>query len=342
MYKFEVIDIKDPKWELLVKSSAIYDFHHTNFYHSIDNDFQSLMFVAENDNDFIAFPLVRRPIEGTDYVDFTSVYGYCGPISNQLNFDLPQEFIDFFQLKIKEYCKENHVVSLFSRLHPLIEQKSVFSNMGEILNLNKTVAIDLRLTPEEQKKQFRKSNKSELNQLRRKGFYVEEAATSDDINRFVEIYYETMDRVEATPYYYFTKDYFRSFLTNTHFSNKLLLAKFEGEIVAGAIFTITDKIMQYHLAGTTEDFIKVTPMKLILDEARLTGNDLGLEFLHLGGGVGGSDEDSLFRFKSGFSDLYCQFSVWKYVFDKTKYNELVKKNVDEDRLSETFFPLYRI
>jgi hypothetical protein len=160
----------------------------------------------------------------------------------------------------------------------------------------------LVLRTEEQKKQYRKSNKSELNQLRRKGFEVVEATTIDEIDKFVSIYHETMQRVDANSNYFFDYKYFYSFLKNPCFKSKLLLAKFNGEVSAGAIFTITNKIMQYHLAGTTEKYIKETPMKLILDEARLLANQLNLDYLHLGGGVGGSDEDSLFRFKSGFSD----------------------------------------
>lgn len=340
MNKFEIIDVKNPKWDNLVKSSYLYDFHHTSFYHQIDNDFRSVMAVAENENEFVALPLVIRPIEGTSWFDCTSVYGYCGPITNRQDFNFSETFLDFFRENLKKYCQENNIVSLFSRLHPLIQQNTFFDKMGEIADLNKTVAVDLRLTPEEQKRQYRKSNKSELNQLRRKGYYVEEAKSSKEIDRFIEIYYETMDRVDASPYYYFSKEYFHSFLNNHHFGNKLLLAKFEDKIIAGAIFTTTEKIMQYHLAGTTEEYIRETPMKLILDEARLMGNELGLEFLHLGGGVGGSDDDSLFRFKSGFSDLYCQFSVWKYIFDDVRYKELVHKNINVD-LNSIFFPLYR-
>lgn len=336
MYKFEVIDINNPKWDIIVKSSAIYDFYHTTFYHKIDNNFISLLFVAEDEHDFLALPLVLRPIEQAFWVDCTSVYGYSGPISNRKEFDFDQGFIDFFQLKLKEYCKENNVVSLFSRLHPLIAQQSVFINMGDVLLLNKTVVIDLKISSEEQKRRYRKSSKSELSQLRRKGFYVEESKSTEDVERFVDIYYETMNRVNASPYYYFSKEYFHSFLNNTHFRNELLLAKFEGKIVAGAIFTITDKIMQYHLAGTLEEFIKLAPMKLILDEARLIGNDLSLDYLHLGGGVGGGDNDSLFRFKSGFSNLYCQFSVWKYIFNEEIYNQL-----SENKKESSFFPLYR-
>src|SRR5690606_25754286 len=143
------------------------------------------------------------------------------------------------------------------------------------------------------------------------------------IERFIDIYYETMDRVNASSYYYFSRDYFHRFVHNKAFETKLLISKYQGKIIAGAIFTITKKIMQYHLAGTTNEYISLTPMKLILDEARLLGGQIGTEHLHLGGGVGGSDDDSLFRFKSGFSKNFKQFSVWKYVVDEEKYNLLV-------------------
>lgn len=341
MLDFNVIELDNPKWDEIVKSSRIYDFHHTAFYHSIDNNYQSVLFVASNEDDFIGLPLVIRPIDDSPWFDATSVYGYGGPIASQQVDDLPLDLLMFFKTSLQEYFVAKNVISVFSRLHPLISYGSMFDGLGDVVDLNKTVAIDLMLTPEEQRRQYRKSNKSEINQLRKKGFVVEVAVLQNDIDRFADIYYETMDRVKASPYYYFTQDYFRSFLSNSSFENKLLVAKFDGEIVAGAIFTITDKIMQYHLAGTTEEFIRLTPMKLILDEARLIGNALTPAFLHLGGGVGGSDDDSLFRFKSGFSNHYCQFSVWKYIVDQEKYKWLVKENGLSTHTESSFFPLYR-
>src|SRR5690606_14882609 len=242
----------------------------------------------------------------------------------------------FFKTNFIEFCKSENIVSVFSRLHPLIEQTNIIENLGEIVNLNKTVAIDLTKSAEEQRKEYRKSLKSELNQLRRKEIVVREANTKEEIDAFIAIYYETMDRVEATANYYFSKEYFYEFLNNQDFDAKLLIAVKDNKVIAGAIFTLTDKIMQYHLAGTTEEYIRETPMKLILDEARLLGNQTTAISLHLGGGVGGSDEDSLFRFKSGFSKDFKQFSVWKYIVNQAVYDELSKgKEVSG------FFPLYR-
>jgi hypothetical protein len=339
MSNFSVIEVTDNKWSEILCKSLHYDFYHTQSYHLLEKQNSSVLFVAIFENDFIALPLIIREIPNSVYFDCTSAYGYCGPISN-LDFEvIPSEYFGVFQEEILSYFKQNNIVTAFSRLHPLISSGAFFNDLGILKNINKTVAVDLRLSLEAQKKQYRKSNKSELNQLRRKGFEIVEAKSKEDIDVFIAIYYETMSRVDADETYFFDKQYFYNFLENNCFVAKLLLAKKEDQIVAGAIFTITNKIMQYHLAGTSNNYIKETPMKLVLDEARLLGNELNLDFLHLGGGVGGSDEDSLFRFKSGFSKFNCQYQIWKLIIDNEKYEELVVlKNIEKN---SDFFPLYR-
>lgn len=335
-FKFKILENDSPQWNEVIALAEIHDFHHTAYFHKIDNSFTSKLLVFSYDENFIAFPIVIRPIEATDYNDVTSVYGYAGPVYKFENNFNPQQLLTFFKEQFFAFCKEHKIISVFSRLHPLIEQRILLNDFGNIEDLNKTVVIDLTMTAEEQRKAYRKSLKSELNQLRRKEIEVKEANSKTEIDQFIEIYYETMSRVEASKLYYFSKEYFYDFLDNPDFNSKLLVAKHDNQVIAGAIFTFTKKIMQYHLAGTTEAFIKETPMKLILDEARIFGNEISTECLHLGGGVGGQDNDSLFRFKSGFSKDFKQFSVWKLIVNDTIYKQLSK-----NKLPSSFFPLYR-
>ncbi|NND64076.1 MAG: GNAT family N-acetyltransferase [Flavobacteriaceae bacterium] len=336
------IDIDNPSWNEYVNKSEKFDFYHTASYHVLEttsNNFRPLLFIVEQGGNFIGLPLVIREIDGSSYFDCTSTYGYVGALSNLSFSEIPETLISSFQQELDAFFKRENVVAAFSRLHPLIASEKVFQEYGAIREVNKTVAIDLAKTPEEQRQQYRKSNKSEINQLRKKkGYSVIEATSEDQLKVFVEIYKETMNRVEASQYYYFDEAYFRSILTAPDYDTKLLLAMKEGEITAGAIFTIANGFMQYHLAGTKEDYVYDTPMKLILDEARLIANELGLELLHLGGGVGGSDEDSLFRFKSGFSKDFFQFKTWQYIASKTKYDELAAQNGVEN---SDYFPIYR-
>src|SRR5690606_16459628 len=138
-YSFQLFSRDNQKWDDVVKSAFLYDFHHTSLYHKIDNDFKSYLFYATNGDDFIAMPLVFRNINDTNMLDATSVYGYGGPISNLENFnDLPAGIIDFFKKQLESYCLENNVVSIFSRLHPIIAQQKMFDGFGEVVDLNKT------------------------------------------------------------------------------------------------------------------------------------------------------------------------------------------------------------
>ncbi|MNF59860.1 hypothetical protein D3C84_414610 [compost metagenome] len=339
MNKFSIIEVNDPRWSEIVKKSKHFDFYHSRCYHLLEKENRPVLLVAFFSDDFIALPLIVRVIPNTSFYDCTSVYGYCGPISSLEFEDIPLEKITYFKEQLMNFFESNGIVTVFSRLHPLISTDDFFDNFGLIKHINYTVAIDLRLTLEQQRAQFRKSNKNELNQLRRNGFEVVEAKTKEDVDAFIDIYYETMCRNHACENYFFDHSYFYNFLENECFESKLLVAKKEGEITAGAIITIVNRIMQGHLAGTAEKYLHDKPMKLIIDETRLIGNELGLDFYHLGGGLAGSDEDSLFLFKAGFSDYRCEYKIWQMVVDQGKYNELIN-GVEVDK-NISFFPLYR-
>jgi hypothetical protein len=339
MKNFKVIKSDQKEWSEILSRSSFFDFYHTQSYNILENDGESLLFVASIENNFIAYPLILREIPNTNYFDCTSVYGYCGPISNLQHREINEALKLHFKESIMEYFQQNNIVSCFSRLHPVFENENILDDFGKTISLNKTIAIDLTIPLEEQRRKYRKSNKYEINKLKKENYVVEIAKTTQEIDAFVDIYTETMERVNATENYFFDRDYFHYFLNNPCFDSKLLLAKKEGVVIAGAIFTITNKIMQYHLAGTKYEYIRKTPMKLILDEARLLGNELNLDYLHLGGGVGGSDDDSLYKFKSGFSDKNFAFKIWQLIVNQELYDKLMNdKKVDK---TSSFFPIYR-
>lgn len=342
MHRTAVISLENNAWDKIISQCEAYDFYHTRSYHVMESqgaEDVALLFVGYQGDDYIAMPLLIRKIPGSSFFDCTSVYGYVGPVSNLAAHLIPENLQVYFQKELEGFFRKEYIIAAFSRLHPLIPTQAIFTNFGNIRALNKTIAIDMQLSLEEQWKDFRKSNKSEINQLRKKkGYTVKEVETEEELAVFVAIYNETMQRVNAGEYYYFQLDYFKQLLNSPDYNATILIAIKEGEIAAGAVFTVTHTFMQYHLAGTAAPYIYDTPMKLILDEARLKAKGLALEYLHLGGGVGGSDEDSLFRFKSGFSKRFFQFNTWQYIANPKAYQELVSSNgVTES----DFFPLYR-
>ena len=109
-------------------------------------------------------------------------------------------------------------------------------------------------------------------------------------------------------------------------------------MICGAIVVWSDGVIRNHLSATSESHIRLSPSKLLTDEISLLGRRLGMKYFHLGGGVGGK-EDTLFNFKSAFSDLVLEDNIWCFVADKDVYNYLVKeKNI---KTNQDHFPLYR-
>lgn len=335
-----VIEVNDTKWSEIVASSDKYDFYHTQSYHQLETQNRCVLFVANFEKDFIAIPFIIRKIEDTPFFDCTSVYGYSGPISNIDFKNITNIQIDYFQEELVRFFKNNKIITAFSRLHPLLLNHVVLKNFGQLVDVNDTIVIDTSVTEDDQKKKYRKSIKYEINQLRKQEVIVYEAKTEEDTNEFIRIYKSTMKKVAATEDYFYDENYFNRFLTSPCFEKIILLAKHKEKVYAGALFIISNGIMQYHLSGALDYVGKHSLMKLIIDEARVVATKLKLKFLHLGGGFGGSDKDSLFHFKLGFSDIRCQFKNWNFVVDQNIYNQLNEKvNIVES--ATNFFPLYR-
>ncbi|MFH4965327.1 acetyltransferase [Gaetbulibacter sp. M235] len=334
----EIYNKKD--WDDVLKEIGYYDFYHTYDYHDLsknDNETPLLLKYVENDI-IIAIPLLIRKIENTNYKDATSVYGYAGPISKNLSFSFDNTQ---FQEKIKEYFEVNNFVSVFSRLNPFISgQCRALINLGTITRQGKVVNINLKLDIDIQRQNFQNRLKTHINKARR-NCTIKRAASEEGLQKFMDIYYENMDRVHAKNSYYFKKDYFQKMVSSQDFKSEVLLAidNESGETIAASQFVMTNNIVQYHLSGTKNDFLHLTPTKLLIDEMRLIASEKGYTYFNLGGGLGGKDDDSLFNFKASFSKDFKDFFLWKFICNQKVYDELVlKKGVDTD---SNFFPLYR-
>jgi hypothetical protein len=335
---FTLLD-KEP-WSDYVRRSAAFDFYHTWYYHSMDNTAEPLLFVFEEAENYIAYPLLRRDISGTEYSDLTCVYGYTGPISNRNFADLEESFLERFKDAFLDFLEQRKIVSVFSRLHPFFGQERLMSKFSGIHPNGKTVAIDLKQPIEEQRAGYHRSYRQHIKQLKNKGYVVKETHSPEDIRAFADIYTENMKRVGASDYYLFTETYFKELLAAEEFESKLMLVFYEGEPVSGGVIICTNKIMQAHLVGTRTAHISVSPPKLLMDELTVMGRALGYEYLNLGGGLN-FKEDTLYFWKTGFSNFSLDFNSWRYVANKPVYESLLAERGIDEELDVDFFPLYR-
>ena len=327
-------------WSEYVRKSAAFDFYHTWYYHSMDNTAEPLLFVFEETEDYIAYPLLKREIPNTEYFDLTCVYGYTGPISNREFSALDDAFLERFKAAFLAFLEQENIVSIFSRLHPFFGQEILMNKFPGIHPNGKTVAIDLKQTIEEQRSGYHRSYRQHIKQLKNKGYVVKETHAPEDVRAFADIYTENMKRVGASDYYLFTEDYFNELLAAQEFESKLMLIMHNGEPVSGGVIICTNKIMQAHLVGTRTAHINVSPPKLLIDELTVMGRELGYEYLNLGGGLN-FKEDTLYYWKTGFTNLTLDFNSWRYVANREVYDSLLEERGIEDDLDVDFFPLYR-
>lgn len=339
--QYTLITIQQKKeWADYIKRSAEYDFYHTWHYHALDESGSPLLFVYQEAKDFIAFPLIRRRIEGSARSDFSSVYGYAGPVSN-LKFEVLSEgFMDRFKLIFLSFLQQEESVSVFSRLHPLFQQCLLLERFGGLYDNGKTICIDLSTPIEQQRKKYKKNIYESIKKSWKAGLRVVESKKTADISTFREIYKENMLRIGASEYYHFSLRYFLDLLGTDEFDCRLILVYDGGEAISGSIVTFTGNIAQCHLMATRTRYLSNSPAKFLIDEISLIGRRCGMLYYHLGGGLG-FKEDSLFKWKSGFSDFLLSYKSWRFVINPLQYQSLVKKAGMALHPDVDFFPLYR-
>ena len=338
------------EWNGVLTRVAQHDFYHLAEYHRLAEERgegTAHLFAYRDGVYTIALPLLLRPVEASGdgaWSDATSVYGYAGPLASHAG--MPVSVVRSFQKALKEALAARGVVAVFSRLHPLIPQRGMLAGLGDCRPEGETVSIDLTLPPEEQRAQYRSSLKLRINKLRRGGLVCLRDGDKCHLPEFSDIYHQAMCRVNAHSSYFFEPKYFTRLASGLGPALELFVVTLDGVVIAGGVFTICDGIVQYHLSGTCDAFMKLAPMSLLLDTVRLWANDEGARVVHLGGGVG-SKEDSLFHFKAGFSDRRHTFLTWRWVVEPGAYRELcdgnARRNLERgvEWASGDYFPQYR-
>jgi hypothetical protein len=343
-------------WLGVLQRCRPHDFYALPQYHALAEDHgegRAHLFVHEEGDHVLALPLLLRSLAtvpacgeaGRGWHDATSVYGYAGPLGSGPA--LPADVVQHFQNELLSRLRSLQVVSVFSRLHPLLPREAALSALGQCRLLQETVSLDLTLAPELQRAGYRRNHLDGIRKLHKLGV----TCTPDDglrhLDDFIDLYYETMRRTRARGSYFFPRRYFVEFIERLRPHAHLFMCHFQDRPICGALVVAYDGIAQYHLGGTRDEAVKLAPMKLLVDTVRAWGCERGLQVLHLGGGTTTRPDDSLLHFKKGFSDRRHRFSVWRWIVWPEVYERLCQDAAawNERRglatLPGDYFPEYR-
>jgi len=348
MASIDFIRPSHPDWGRLLTQALYHDFYHLPEYHEIAEargEGEAILCVYRDGEFIIAIPLLLRQIEDPEgsgrcrALDATSVYGYAGPLVSRP--PLP-EVVRRFQSALGQALRERNVVSVFSRLHPLLSQVQCLDGLGWLEPAGSTTSIDLRLAPEEQRARYRRNHKHGINKLQRLGVVCFADPGFEHFAEFIDLYHETMRRVQASSYYFFDRAYFDQLRGALGQRLHLYVCCHGGRAICGGLFVHTGRIVQYHLGGTDGEYLNRAPMKLLFDTVRRDFSGGDASWFHLGGGLG-AQRDSLFHFKKGFGGEEHLFVLWKWVVQEAVYEDLCHRRLGAKHDSATgFFPSYRM
>lgn len=291
-------------------------------YVNLYTDAQSFVetFIYQTSDGLLFLPYLRRTISGQEGLyDFETAYGYGGPLSTNPD----PAFLKRAWMQFREYASQNGMVAGFIRFHPLLKNHHLANpEQVDVVFQRETVSLTLERSQEEVWAQYEGDTRNKVRKAQKAGVVVERMAGEEALDRFREMYVSTMDRAEADASYYFTPDYFRSFSRFLSASYAVYLACLGDAFIGGALVFFSDRFVHLHLSASVTNYMRLAPASLIRHAVIHDWLGSGREKIHFGGGRTNDPNDSLLRFKKGFSRERERFYIGKCVVNRKTYDRL--------------------
>lgn len=352
MIQASILQTSDAEWPAVLRRIR-HDSHHLpGWLRASELEYGGKAFAmhATDGRHELFIPLLRREINGAgrdagrgadwdaDW-DAFSPYGFGGPLATD---GAPGGFVDAALSAIVASLREQGCVACFLRHNPIVNAGWT-STVGTLIEHGLTISIDLTKSEAEHWHDTTHGHRQEISKAQRAGVTVRHDAALDAMPEYIRLYNASMDRLGASDYYFFDDAYHYALAEELGTQLLLFVAEEDGVIIGGATATLAEPagILQGHLMGIDARYRHRQPAKLLLHAIRSWGREQGHKVYHLGGGLGGSAEDSLFRFKRGFSPDTQVFRTQRLVVNPERYVALC--GGDGSTLADLggFFPAYR-
>lgn len=281
----------------------------------------ALCFVFTDGGNCFLMPFLSRAFThgGNTYFDFETAYGYGGPIYNTDD----EIFIRDAWKAFVNYAGSHNYVCGFVRFHPLLNNVAGFEHYGKLCPDRKTIAIDLSGGIESAwMNEIHTKNRNVIKKGEKCGLRFIVDDDFEHLPDFIALYNSTMDKLGADDFYYFRESYYENLKNNVR-NSFLGLVEYGEKIVAAAIFFYSLPYGHYHLAGSDQSALSLSPNNFLLWNAARELARRGVLKFHLGGGTDGREENSLYQYKRKFSKSECQFSFGKLIFNREVYDSVV-------------------
>lgn len=319
-------------WESLVDKSPVPDVYFRPGYVSACREAgtESVVALVINASGFqclLPF-LVAETSHGIKYA--YSPYGYGGLLPLESELAPTRMQVAALRSAIQQWSRQNSVVCVVVRLHPLLRQELWFDadpNDDSITLLgNETVSVALNPWNEEGQSiaSLNKGRRTDLKVARRSLRLSWDCGWNEksrnSLQKFQVIYDDQMRALGARDFYFFPGTYYVDLARGLDQRLAVGLAWRGDDVVGGALFMADTKFAHYHLSASNLVGYEFKASTLLVNEGASWARQRGCSQIHLGGGV--KPEDTLFRFKQSFGGTIFRYGTVTIVADRAAFNSI--------------------
>lgn len=324
-----LIPVSQPEeWRKAVSGMPVFPAHTWEYCSAIAKSCDGEVFLyTGSGEDFKVCCPVQIRMKEDGYRDVVSPFGFGGIIAEPScvkEEDLSREW--------KTFWKEMGFVTAYIMQHPLLQLDQGVWGESVSFHPNNVYLIDLSLSLEDLWCRMCSTHRYEIRKMRKDRGITVTMDKTELVDDFVSLYQQTVRRVRPSKVYHFRRDTLRALALSP--GSLLIGVKERGRVESAGLFVYTHKCGEYLLMGSSYEGRRFS--RLVIWCAIETLKEMGVQYLHLGGGVRRDDNLELFKRRFGGTRLRPQ--VIKQIFRRDYYDYLVSKYARG--VCNNYFPPY--
>ncbi len=341
------------KWREKLSQFTSVDVCHMPEYHlAYETRFfqaKALMWTYQKDKNCFAYPFLLSPvllhnkknseITQTGYYDISGIYGFSGPLSTTNDATFLKETWEQFT----KWARDQKAICEFIRFSVSAQNFAWASPESEVLP-NRPIAMSaLDKDREKYLASLPQKTRNMIKRAKRDGLQARKIEFKNGLSDFRQLYEKTMDRNEATTFFFYDDRYYNLLLSLPKNEIGLYAVYKDEEMIASAISLRHKEYAFYHLGAIDKNPAYQGLGNLVLFEMACDLASQGVKILNVGGGRTTSEDDPLFKFKKSNGTYVEQFYIGKRVIDNSAYQEVIKKweAMNDEKVSSVQLQFYR-
>ena len=300
-----------------------------------DSDSQGMAALYICSEGVIIYPFLKRTIpDFAQCYDIISAYGYGGPYAS--SGITSYQWKDFW-IKFDEWCHGNMIISEVIKFGLFGNEDCCYPGKTDVVMNN--VVRTLELSVEDLYREYEHKVRKNVKRAEKYKLSFELDKREEKIDKFLAIYYTTMDRRNAEKKYYFDKKFFEFIDLEMKDNSCIFFVYYDGVPISTELVLISEENMYSYLGGTNPNYFEMRPNDYLKAKVIEWGQQNGYKNYILGGGHG--SEDGIYRYKKSFApNGIKEFKIGSRVVDAERYKQICdEKGVNA---KNDFVPAYRM